>query len=327
MGKYLMRIAVVSWLKGKSIPVKGYGGIERMAGIMSKELAKSNQVHLIAPTGSRMEEVEIWECDELRKVEEILNRIEPDIVWDNTCWDHASPARTMKWPCVSTTHVNHAVGWSKNVIYLSESQKTSHGQQLGKTLDNPVIHVPMNPAFVPKGLKREDYLLFLGSVTPWKGVLESAQFAQKLGRELWVAGPAWGEYADRVASYPNVKMLGEVDGWHKEQLLEQAYAVMCLHNDGGIDWKEPGCGVVMEAGAFGTPVFASYNGCLAELVSNGFNGWAANTQEELLEKYKKYECDPIVTRNFTELFFSAQHITEQYLEIFKEVIDGKTYGN
>lgn len=322
-----MKIAIVSWLKGKSIPVKGYGGIERMVAVMAKELSRSNQVHLISPAPSYLDECENWHTTDFKEAEKYLDRIKPDIVWDNSCWSHDSVARFTKWPCVSTTHVNHAVGWSKNVIYLSQSQKSSHEEQLGRRLDNPIIYVPADPALKPRGLKREEYLLFLGSVTPWKGVVEAAELAKLLNRELWVAGPAWGEYAEKVAAFPNVNMIGEVDGQHKSDLLERAHAVTCLHNDGGIDWKEPGCGVVMEAGSFHTPVFASMNGCLPELVVNGVNGWKGDTINHLLRAYEEFEIDYPGVRSFTNYHFGVTGIANQYMEVFNKVLEGHTYGN
>lgn len=209
----------------------------------------------------------------------MIAAIRPDIVHDHSCWSLESPARRGFGgiPYVSTTHVMHSVGHTRNVCYLSQSQRSGHAAQESRDLSqSPVIRVPTNPALKPIGLLRKDYLLYLGAVVPHKGVVEAAWVAKKLGRKLIVAGPAAGYYADAVASMPNVQMEGEVGDPYRSQLLEQAAMVLCLHNSHG-GWSEPGCGVIGEAGAFGTPVAALRNGCLPELVINGDNGWIASS--------------------------------------------------
>ncbi len=320
-----MHIIQNSWLHGGTVPPAKYGGIERMVGVLSAELVRQgHQVTLIAPAGSFVEGCEMIECNDLIESYNILQTLKADVIHDHSCWALESPVRqSLRIPTLSTTHVNHAIGWKKNVVYLSVSQRTQHGLQLQADLSqSPVVYVPINPALKPIGHTREEFLLYLGMVSEYKGVIDAANVAQHLGRKLIVAGPAWGEYADKVKAHPSVEYVGEVGDPYRSQLLEQAYAVMCLHNNAG-GWQEPGCGVFGEAMAFGTPVGAFPNGCLPELVGNGQNGWLTNTVDDMATfiDHMKYptEFSPYVTA------FSAESIVHQYVELYEQIAQGKVW--
>jgi glycosyltransferase involved in cell wall biosynthesis len=134
-----------------------------------------------------------------------------------------------------------------------------------------VIRLPVNLDRFRPAPKR-NYLLFLGRISPWKGVFQSAAFAAAVNRHLVLAGPAWEqEYLDMIVSTYGafVSWRGEVGGDQRQRLLAEATAVMVLSQpvDGpwGGKWIEPGAMVVAEAAASGTPVIATSNGCLAEI--------------------------------------------------------------
>lgn len=325
-----MHIVQFSWLHGTTVPPTGYGGIERVVATLSQELIRQgHQVTLIAPYGSSIEGARYLPANDFDTGRHLLSHAKADIVHDHSCWHGSSPARSLRFlPIISTTHVNHAVGHTRNVVYLSWSQAHSHYEQMGikynPTLDVPVIRVPTDPKLKPKGLPRKDYLLFLGSVAPHKGVHRAAAVAKMLGRELIVAGPAAGEYADQLAAQSHVTLLGEVRDPQRSELLEQAHAVMCLHGDDA-GWKEPGCGIVGEAGAFGTPVAALPNGCLEEIVINGVNGWIAPTIEQVASLMAEYPTfrDP---GSLAREYWSAEAITKKYLDLYQSVIGGYTWG-
>jgi glycosyltransferase involved in cell wall biosynthesis len=328
-----MHIAMVGWLKGKSVPPKGYGGIERFTEILSLGLASGlgHQVTVLAPAGSKVDGCEVIECNDMVEAVNILSVIKPDVIHDNTCWDLQSPVRQgLKAPFLSTTHVNHAIGWTKNVVYLSQSQRTQHGIQVERNLNfSPIVRVPFDPRFdrwpINGGYNpNSDYCLFIGTVAEWKGVEEAAKLAIWLGKKLIVAGPAAGAYADIVKNYRNVEMRGEVDGFIKEDLIQRAFAVMCLHNNYG-GWQEPGCGVVSEANAFNVPVFALNNGCLPELVHNGVNGWIADKWEELP---KIFSLKPVIETSEKYAFdnWYVTRIASEYVNLYGQLLNGVTWG-
>lgn len=324
-----MHIAIIAWLKGQSVPPKGYGGIERFTEILAIGLTSKmeHKVTVIAPPGSQVAGCDMIECTDMVEAANIIATLRPDVVHDNTCWDLASPVRQgLKVPSLSTTHVNHAIGWTKNVVYLSQSQRTEHGIQVERNLNfSPIVRVPFDPRFQGANYKPDsDYCLYLGVVAEWKGVEEAAKLAQQLGKRLVVAGPAAGAYADTVKAYPNVEMVGVVDGTRKLEWIRDAYCVMCLHNSYG-NWKEPGCGVVGEANAFNVPVAALHNGCLSELVITGMNGWIAHTPEELLQIM--YRLPTVnMSRAYAEEKWSLDKISSEYINLYNQIISGVTWG-
>lgn len=327
-----MHIAMIAWLKGKPVPPKGYGGIERFTEILCLGLANlGHKVTLIAPPGSKVEACEVIECTDMVEAANIIAVIKPDVVHDNTCWDLSSPVRQgLKSPFLSTTHVNHAIGWTKNVVYLSQSQRTQHGIQVERNLNfSPIVRVPFDPRFnrwpsIGGYNPNSDYCLFIGTVAEWKGVDTAAKTALLLDKRLVVAGPAAGAYADQVKNLRNVSMIGEVDGIQKEAIIQEAYAVMCLHNNYG-GWQEPGCGVVSEANAFNVPVAALNNGCLPELIKDGVNGWIADTYGELAAKMLNHPCITTSERYAFENWYVLR-IASEYVNLYGQLLNGVTWG-
>jgi glycosyltransferase involved in cell wall biosynthesis len=136
-----------------------------------------------------------------------------------------------------------------------------------------MIRLPANPAHYRMVAQSDDYLLFLGRVSPWKGTYEAAMFAAAAGLELVIAGPTWDvEYRRRIEREfgGNVTFNGEVSGQRRRDLLTHARALLAMsqpvEGPWGARWSEPGAAVVAEAAMSGTPVIGSDNGCLAEIV-------------------------------------------------------------
>jgi glycosyltransferase involved in cell wall biosynthesis len=279
----------------------------------------------VAPPGSFVPGAEVIETTSFDEALNKLFQIKADVVHDHSCWSLESPVRNPKFPLpfLSTTHVRDSIGWSRNVVYLSFAQREFHQKQLGRTIDGPIIRVPTDPNLKSSQNNKLGYLLFLGMVVPWKGAHRAAQLAQILDRELILAGPGAGEYVDQVKAMPNVTYVGEVDGEFRLTLLDQAYAMACLHGDEN-GWWEPGCGVVGEAGAFNLPVAAMPNGCLSEIVVTSENGWLGNDVEEVAELMFKqpYLPDP---GKLAQVDWSAEEITRQYVMLYEAVANGFTW--
>src|ERR1700689_2029998 len=137
----------------------------------------------------------------------------------------------------------------------------------------PVIPLPVNPNRYRLRPDKEDYLLFLGRISAWKGTYEAAALAEHLGTRLVVDGPSWGpDYRQRVVTDFGgvVTFAGEVADPARAQLIERARAIAVLSQPvagpWGQTWCEPGAAVVAEAAACGTPAIATDNGGLPSLI-------------------------------------------------------------
>ena len=168
----------------------------------------------------------------------------------------------------ATSHVSGASLCPKNVIYLSRAQRT-----YATSYSAPFIPIPCNPdRFITSPVK-ENYFLFLGRVSAWKGVLEAAAFSALCDTPLMIAGPTWEKvYAKKISDRygKHVQFVGELSGDSRLELLSRSRALLALSQSKrgphvGL-WVEPGATVVSEAAASGTPVIGSTNGCLPEIV-------------------------------------------------------------
>jgi len=318
---------MIGWLKGLPHPCDGQGGIEKTTAILATELIRQgHEVSFIAPEGSYVEGATHFWTNDFDEAYTLVKDLQVDVIHSNECWALESVVRRhLDTPFIAETHVNDAIGFSKNVVYLSKSQRAKHAGQLGRDLSNsPVVYVPINPLLKPIGLPRAEYLLYLGRVAPYKGVLEAAAVAKLLKRTLMIAGPAAGSYADEIQEkYPDVLWLGEVKDPLRSELIEQAYGMMNLFNSSG-GWSEPGCGTVGEALAFNTPIAIFPNGVLPELVIDGQNGWVANTVDDMATNIE-YAPYPSTFAPFQEQF-SVENITRQYAALYERVIQGESWG-
>ena len=127
------------------------------------------------------------------------------------------------------------------------------------------------------------YALFLGRMSPDKGVDTAARVAREAGVPLLIASrlsePAEHEYFRRAVEPllgGDVRYVGEVGGAHKCELIGRA---ACLLNP--IAWDEPFGMVMVEALARGTPVVATPRGSVPELVDDGVTGFVRSSPEDL----------------------------------------------
>jgi len=276
-----MRIAMINvpipapWLGEGSwitVPPQGYGGIQWVvATLIEGMLDLGHQVVLLGAPGSteRRGLNVINEAGTPREIRQWLGaNASFDIVHDHSNGDVFNRENATPFPYLATYHLTGIPTMPKNVVYLSHAQRKAAGGGSA-----PIIPIPVVTAHYRNTLEKDDYLLFLGRVSPWKGALESAKFAKAVGLTLRIAGPTWDdEYRRQVQSeYPSkIEWRGEVGGADRLQLLGHARALLVLSQSlpgpWGHRWVEAGSTVVSEAAASGTPVIASDNGCLPEIV-------------------------------------------------------------
>jgi glycosyltransferase involved in cell wall biosynthesis len=272
----VMRIAVVSiglrvptdparWI---TVPPQGYSGVHWVvAHLVDGLLGLGHHVFLLGAPGSPMDHPRLTVVDagEVEDTRAWLTAVDVDVVHDHSCGQLGA----IGLPYVSTHHMTGRPDDPRNCVYLSHAQRRAAG-----SAGAPVVRIPVNEAHYEFSRAKDDYLLFLGRISTFKGVYEAAAFAHAAGRPLVVAGPSWeDDYRHRIESdyKSTVDFVGEVGGQRRVALIARAAAVMVLSQTvmgpWGARWCEPGATVVSEAAVSGTPVVATGNGCLPEIAS------------------------------------------------------------
>ena len=201
----------------------------------------------------------------------------------------------------------------------------SHHQASLATSDTriaAVIHHGLDTTAVPVGRGDGGYALFLGRMCPDKGVDAAVRIARAAGMRLKIAAklaePAEREYF-RTSVEPllghDAEYVGEVGGDEKWELLG---AATCLLNP--LRWSEPFGMVMIEALATGTPVVATANGSVPEIVTDGVNGFIRVTERGLAEAVREAgHLDRSACRRIVADEFSITRMVREHVQLFETV--------
>ena len=103
-------------------------------------------------------------------------------------------------------------------------------------------------------------------------------------------------------------------------MLGNAYAYLFP-----IDWPEPFGLTMVEAMATGTPVIASRNGSVPEIVLDGVTGFVCSTFKELIEAVPKVaSLDRVACRRHVERHFTPAAMADGYETIYHTLLAGET---
>ena len=315
-----------------TVPPQGYGGIQWMvANLMRALLEKGHAVALLGAPGSpRAGPLHtVADAATPAAVASWLAAEAYDVVHDHSDGAIFS-AEWSRGAFLSTHHLTGKPKTATNAVFLSEAQKAMAGQPAA-----PVVRLPVDVSRHVFRERKRDYLLFLGRVSPWKGALEAARFADAVGLRLYLAGPHWEE--DYLASIlrrhgANTEVLGEVGGRDRLELLADARAVLVMSQPvpgpwGGI-WSAPGASVVSEAAASGTPVISSDNGCLPEITPHV--GVVVPAGERLSSRQARDVLArlpaPAFVRAAAEREWGSHRIASQYEDLYARVMRGERWN-
>ncbi|MFI2663179.1 MULTISPECIES: glycosyltransferase [Micromonospora] len=257
-----------------TVPPQGYAGIHWIvANHMDGLLELGHEVFLLGAPGTTpvAPAVTVVDAGEIEDMHAWLNSPEAatiDVVHDFSCGQIDPDRLPRGMAYLSTHHLTGKPKYPRNCVYASYAQRAQAENDVA-----PVVRISVNQARYPFRADKDDYLLYLGRISEWKGTYEAAAFASAAGRRLVVAGPSWEEdYLARIMRDfgDSVDLVGEVGGDRRLDLISRATAMMVLSQSTmgpwGVVWCEPGSTVVSEAAACGTPVIGTPNGCLAEIV-------------------------------------------------------------
>lgn len=160
--------------------------------------------------------------------------------------------------------------------------------------------------------KKSDYLLYLGRLTPRKG-LEVVKELASVGHKIVTAGQG----STRI---PGTEHVGVVRGGMKASLISNAKALLVP-----TFYIEPFGGVVIEALLSGTPVITTDFGAFSETVREGIDGFRCHTMGEFEEAvYRVKDLDHKKIRANAERYLT-ENVRHEYEKYFNRVslLDGK----
>jgi glycosyltransferase involved in cell wall biosynthesis len=331
-----MKILLIStpWLPTPPIT---HGGVERDVACLAKEFVKLGHiVTIIAAKGSNVPGCKIIEAYNRKENEQVLDQI---VFWRNVIQymesnkhdvvnSHTSllnmPYDTIndlsqKRLCVSI-HYEERVA-PRNNIFISEAQQ--------KALKScaKYIHNPIDANIYTFCTEKDNYFTFVGRIHFEKGADIAIKIAKDTNVPLKLAGNIDDKifFDTKISPHLNnsIQYVGEVNDQQKSDLLSKSRAVLYPTR---VNPEAFGL-VPLEANACGTPAIAFRSGGLKEVIKDGETGFLVDTIGEMIAAVTKVkDIDPVICRKWVEDNFKPEIISNKYLQLYEELINGNNWG-
>ncbi len=329
------------------VPPEGYGGTERVVFELVTELVRrGHEVTTFASGDSAVPGTLVATVAEalrpaghggdvsgfmLATMLQVLDRQDEfDLIHSHLEWYSLALRRAARRPIVATWHGRLDLPWSRAAfadrpdgqVAISESQASIHP-------DVPwtIVHNGLTLDASPFEGRRTDALVFVGRVTPEKGIVEAIEIAQKAQRPLRIAAkvgptPQEQKFNDDVfqpalkRAGRDVEFLGELSGADRDTLFAQSHAVLMPGS-----WPEPFGLVAIEALACGAPVIARRVGGLDEIIRDGVDGYFGDDVTELAFLVDRVEgLDRAAIRASVIDRFSASRMADGYEAVYDRML-------
>jgi len=285
------------------LPVKGYGGTERVVVALARGLAVlGHEVHLLAPEGTRVPEARLIPVKPAGFRDprfDLTGLLPPGADILHSFYPlRQPPALPWVWTLEGTTPAG--VERPPNTIFVSAEHAARHGRRC-------FVYNGLDPADFEYRSDKGDFDLFLGRLHSSKGWQLAVAGAKAAQRSLVVAG-GWRPSLSRL-----LRFVGEVDGAEKARLLAEARLLWMPAL-----WDEPFGLTLIEALWSGTPVLGTRRGALPEVLSGAVAEFG-DTVEELVERLPAMAAkEPAACRARAERYFSHVAMAEGYLRCYRE---------
>jgi glycosyltransferase involved in cell wall biosynthesis len=327
------------------VPPKLYGGTERVVHALTEELvAMGHDVTLFAsgdsvtsatlapmrPQALRLDpSVKDWIAFYMRMMELVRRRAhEFDVLHFHTDYFPSSLFGRQPTPFLTTLHGRldlpefaevYTLFPEVPMVSISDSQRRPL-PDLGWVAT--VLHGMPEKLLMPQPVK-QDYLAFLGRISPEKGIEAAIRIAGRVGIKLKVAAKV--DNADReyfqtcveplLQANPNVEFIGEINDAQKPAFLSAAHALLFP-----IDWPEPFGLVMIESMACGCPVIAFNRGSVPEVMDDGLTGFIVENEDQAVAALDRLgELDRATVRATFERRFTARRMAEDYVSVYQRL--------
>ncbi|OFZ27876.1 MAG: hypothetical protein A2381_07730 [Bdellovibrionales bacterium RIFOXYB1_FULL_37_110] len=290
------------------LPVKRYGGTERIIYWLMKHLVKLG--HEVVLIGNPKSEVE---KDGIKLIKNNLVKDWRTLIPSDIDLIHLfySPHLEMDFPLLVTIEGNGIPGeeFHINTVFVSQNHAQNHsGHEFvynGLDFDEYPYHPKKDKAW-------KDFLFLAKANWKVKNLNHCIKACKNAKKNLHIAGGKKFSFSSKIKSY------GMVNQEKKRELLGLVDALLWP-----VRWHEPFGIAIIEAFAFGVPVIGSPYGSLKELITKE-TGFICNNFSEFKDRIAtshQFNSDQI--RHMVESKYSVAVMTEKYLDYYKRVIRGE----
>jgi glycosyltransferase involved in cell wall biosynthesis len=328
----------------ESVPPRNYGGTERVVHYLTEELVRLGHEVTLFATGDSVTSARLVPvcpralrtdpgcvdqlAHQVRLLEEVTRRASQfDVIHFHIDYLHFPVSRRIRTPHVSTLHGRLDIPDLQPLyrefaevplISISDAQRA------------PLAFANWQ-ATVYHGLPHElhtfqpepgRYLVFVGRVSPEKGLSDAIAISRRVGMPLRIAAKIDRfdqEYFDTVIrpqlARPDIEFMGEAGGEAKDALIGGAYA--CLFP---IGWPEPFGLVMLESMACGTPVIAYRRGSVPEVMRDGVSGFVVDGVDEAVAALDRVGgLSRRACRDYFEERFTAPRMAADYARAYERL--------
>lgn len=329
------------------VPPPGYGGIERVVSLLADGLvARGHDVTMFAAAGSVtnarvvtplaippvLGDPESLADDLFHTTAAYLEAESFDVVHDHTglgpalgalLREHPPVLHTLHGPWTARARRLYGVLHDRiHLVAISRAQRAA----------NPalryagVVYNGIDLAAHPFNPEKEDFLVYVGRVSPEKRPELAVEIAHRAKRRLVMivkrSEPAEQAYWDAVVAPRldgTVEVLDQPPHDVKVDVMGRARAMLFP-----IDWPEPFGLVMAEAMACGTPVIARPLGAAPEVVVDGVTGYLRTTMDGMVDAVSAAgDLAPEACRLRAELCFSGDAMVDAYERTYRAILGGE----
>jgi len=227
--------------------------------------------------------------------------------------------------------IEPSIGYNCESVFADYRVFTSYAQMhyfygLKKMLHNPswndaVIHNAITPSEFEFSDNKDNYFLYLGRISPDKGIQLAIQATQYTGKRLIIAGPGNLQDLNYHTVPDHVTMFGYADVHQRKKLLRDARALIAPTY-----YIEPFGNIVAEALMSGTPVITTDWGGFVDSNVDGLTGYRARdfigfvNAIENIGEISNQDCRDWAMENFSE-----QAVHAKFDQYFQRIAAGSFY--
>lgn len=294
------------------LPVKKYGGIERMLFWHMKELVRQgHEAVLIGHPDCQLDEYGIEHIPMTR--DDWWHLLPKNVDGLQLFYNDSPPVDV---PIINTVGGNGQIGetFHKNTVFVSRQHALNHNCE---SFVYNALDFDEYPFTNPRTSSWDNFLFLAKASWSVKNLKHASQACRQSRKHLHICGGRSYRPSRYLHNY------GMVGGATKLDIIKKCDALLFP-----IRWHEPFGLAVVEAMAMGLPVFASPYGSMPELI-NEQTGLICRNKEELIHalKNKPYDYNPQDIRAYVEEKFSIEAFTSAYIKLFDKLIKDGGYLN